>query len=796
MGYFDDLPAAASSGGFFDDIPSSGEPTARPMPKDVSRLPGLWNVNVGGQQVRGIKTAGPDGGTVYAVALPDGGAASIQRRKDTGELFLKPMARPTGSNGLLRDVRDAALGEAQGLADIAVNAPARLVDTVVNGGGRLIDRGLNAIGIDTSGTPSLDELTHQYLGTAPSLDSALANQNASFRAATNDSQAGRVGRAAGEVVGTIPLAEMRAVEGATFAPRLANGAVQGGASGGVISASQPDVRGGETAAQVAGGGLVGAAANAFLPPLVRAGAGILRPILPPLTSALQKEAPAIAADATKQARIAAEGAGLSWDALGEGLRNKLTQEIAQARQVSDKVPLDAVVRKVIYESQGLTPTRGMVTRNWEDAWKEQNLMTEPEGDPLRQVYLRNNAAIRDNLQGLAPDGLQPLESPAFGEKFRGDLRANERTAAGQVNQAYNAAHAAEGGRLFDTQPLVDHLQQNLPMLNATNAGRPVIAYLQKMGVISLENMQPIIGANGQPGAGFKALPITMKEAVGLRKVVNDAWTSAKKAGDDTAAGQLNEMRQILNRAEQQAGGDLYKQARQLRQAKGNAFENNPLIDKLLSQQKGYNANLIEDSQVFDKAIVKSSPEQFRALWSQVSGDSRAQTQAQLSKYLEDIAFSNQARNEAGDVVASAARLDRAVKDIGPQKLRMIFGEQRANDLMMLTRSLGEISNPPKGTIPQGSAPKLAFLSRALLGVLSRGSALPSVLGDTMSGAAALIKRGADAKNNGIQVRNAIDLLGPYAEEAANNMALARTRGVAPGASIFGANTARERVKKR
>lgn len=797
---FDDLipQQGGAAGGLFDDlIPGSSQPApakapaARAMPADTTGLPQSWDVDIGGKKLQSRLTNLPDGRTVYTLPLQDGRTGIVQRRRDNGSLMLSPYDPPKGSNGFLRDAKDAIQGQLQGIADVAVNAPARIVDIAMNAPARVIDKGLQAVGIDTSGTPSLDQLASDAIGTAPSLDQALANQNEGFRQSTGDSEAGRIGRIGGNITGTIPLGAVRAAEGTGAMANLANGAIQGGASGAALAAGRGDQN---IAAETGAGAVAGGAVNAILPPVVRGIATAInaaRPAAQPAGLVATSAADAVASasdDVVKQAKIAAESADLPWDGLDARLQARIIKEVQQAQAIGAEVPKGALVRKAVYEAQGLTPTRALVTRDWSDAWREQNLMTEPEGAPLRQIYERNNAVIRQNIDDLIPRGAQPIETPAFGTVLRDSLSASEREAADGVTQAYKAARAAEGGNLADVSDLANFISQNRSRLLASgDQGKFVLGYLDDMDKL---------GENGLAAAlkGGKAsatdVKITLEELTDLRAMVNNAWANAQ---DSNAKAVLNGMRQILNRSEWQAGGELFKQARQLRQAKGNAFENNPLIDKLLSKQKGYNADLIEDSQVFDRAIVRASPEQFKAMWLRVDSQARDQTQAQLADYIRATVFSNQGRNEAGEVVASAAKLDKVLRDIGPQKLRVIFGEQRSKDLQMLARSLGEISNPPKGTVPQGSAPKLSFLSRAIMGALNFGGRVP-MGGEMLAGGADVIRRGGAIKANQAAVKDAVDFYAPYTREAMEQIGQRGALFAAPAGA--GGGLLVDRVPKR
>lgn len=423
--------------------------------------------------------------------------------------------------------------------------------------------------------------------------------------------------------------------------------------------------------------------------------------------------------------IAAQGAhriGLDWGRLDGALKERLQRNAYQALATNSDLPPEALARASLYESLGIKPTRALITRTFEDALNEQNLLTESEGQALRNIYIQNNQAIRNQIQQLQPGGIRPMGEQAFGERFRAPLAAGERRVQDQANAAYKAAEAAEGGNQTTVQPVINYLQENAPLMGSMEKTRPVVAYMRQIGAISDDNMQEISG-----GKGYQAMDISLKELAGLRDVVNRSWKTAVNSGDDAAAAPLNQIRGMINEAEQAAGGKLYQAYRLLRTAKGNRFENNPLIDKLLSDQKGYrNTPLIEDSQVFDKAILGSSPEQLSKVWPRLLPKARDLTRSQLAKYVEDQTFGNMGMNEAGDVVASAAKLNRVLDKIGPEKLQLIYGTKKADRLANLNKAVREISNPPRGTVPQGSAPKLTYLYRNTLSILGAAGKIPGL----------------------------------------------------------------------
>jgi hypothetical protein len=494
-----------------------------------------------------------------------------------------------------------------------------------------------------------------------------------------------------------------------------------GGSAGVSSelARQADV--GPEGQQIAGlvGGLAGGVAAGRIDPRapqasLPAGSATTAPQAAGLREA--------AAQAETTAQQGAQRIGLDWSGLDDALKERLARNAQQALATNSDLPPEAVARASIYESLGIRPTRALITRTFEDALNEQNLLTEAEGQALRNVYVQNNQAIRQQIRDLVPGGAQAVDAPTFGQQFRQSVERGERTAQQLSNRAHNLAEAAEGGNQTTIQPVVNYLQENGPMLGSMEKTRPVVAYLRQIGAIADDNMESTPG-----GKGYRAMPITLKELGRMREIVNRSWRSAVNSGDEAAAAPLNDLRSIINAAEEGAGGELYKAYRTLRTAKGGAYENNPLIDKLISDQRGYRGtDLIEDSQVFDKAILGSSPEQFGRTWPRLSMEARALTRNQVARYIEDRAFSNMGTNEAGDVVASAAKVNQALQQIGPQKLETIFGPERAARLDRLNKAVREISNPPRGTVPQGAAPKLSYLYRNTLNILGLVGRIPGI----------------------------------------------------------------------
>jgi hypothetical protein len=424
-------------------------------------------------------------------------------------------------------------------------------------------------------------------------------------------------------------------------------------------------------------------------------------------------------EAEVSAQQGATNIGLDWSSLDDNLKSMMVKNAQDAVAVGADLPPEALARKAIYESLGIKPTKALITRNFSDALNEQNLLTEPEGQALRNIYIQNNQAVREQLQRLTPSTASATDLPSFGQQFRAPIASGERAAQSASNEAYLAAQAAEGGNVAEIGKINEFLSKNSGVLNNRPASSGLMDDLKNLGLMRNEA--------GSPELNPASPTFTLKKLASARAATNEAWQTAKNTGDARAVGRLNELRTLLDEAEASAGGEMYKAYRQLRAAKGAKYENNPLIDKLISDQKGYiGTNLIEDSQVFDKAVLGSTPEQFAKVWPRLQPKARDLTRAQVAKYIEDETFSNMGTNEAGDIAASAAKLNRTLNKIGPRKLETIFGGEQAKTLSRLNTAVREISNPPKGTVPTGSAPKLAALYRASLRLMGLAGKIPGI----------------------------------------------------------------------
>lgn len=169
-----------------------------------------------------------------------------------------PIQQPAPEKPGGNTIRDTLMGIGMGAADV--------VNTAAQGIGLLIP-------------DAWEQAAGEQLGMAGSASEAARNQQEAFRNVTNDSTAGKVGRFAGNVAATAPVAGLRVAAGAAkFAPKLAkakpiiDGAAQGATAALALSSANPDV---SVQDQAGTGAVVGGIVAGAVPPILRNAKGAI-----------------------------------------------------------------------------------------------------------------------------------------------------------------------------------------------------------------------------------------------------------------------------------------------------------------------------------------------------------------------------------------------------------------------------------------------------------------------------------------------------------------------------------------
>jgi hypothetical protein len=205
------------------------------------------------------------------------------------------------------------------------------------------------------------------------------------------------------------------------------------------------------------------------------------------------------------------------------------------------------------------------------------------------------------------------------------------------------------------------------------------------------------------------------------------------------------------------GGDLYQQARKLRENYAREFENVGYIDRLLSKKSGTTDRAVALEDVFDHSIMKGSLDDVRSIgrtlkkagpegeqaWRELQGQTIEQMKAAVTKNIQ--------RDEAGNPIVSPRQLDSFVKNLDADgKLDYIFGKKGAQEIRDLRDTAITVYSPVAGINQSNTA---SALTQALDRI--RGSALSKL----PMGIGSLYEVGAEMatkKKLGKQVQEAVD----------------------------------------
>lgn len=459
-------------------------------------------------------------------------------------------------------------------------------------------------------------------------------------------------------------------------------------------------------------------------------------------------------DAVKIAQQGAAEMGFKWNELNTEVQRRMAASADDALNLgSDLTPVQ-LARKALLEYQKFIPTRADVTGQSEDFSVQNSLMLHPEGEQLRLANVANNQNLERSILGLAPDNVQAMPTPQYGQTIRKGLGAEKAVAENRTSNLYNVAAKNEGSILTNADELAAMLKQPASFA-VTKVDSPVREYLKVIG-----KDEAFFPSARNVNAQNKPKELTMEELKTLRQIVNTRWENV----DDATQKQLGSIRGVLDKMEANPNSPapLYTKARIGRIVQGKKWEQ-PLLDKVFAQEKDYQGVYrLDNKDLFDGIIKHTSREEFAPLWARMNAQQRDLTRAQLAQEMRNEVFSNMQLNAGVNRLeqGSPAKMIRYIDNVGYDKLSMIYGKSTADRVMLLQRTWKELSSSPQGTKSFGSAPENTKMARMIIDILgNQGRKIPVVGGIIGKGANAankMAEQQAEAANRALNTNRAID----------------------------------------
>lgn len=584
-------------------------------------------------------------------------------------------------------------GAAMGLRD-PVDAGAQILRRIVpEGVGQAVDRFGNYLA--DLGLPVAR--SEGVKGVDAIVDTANAEYDASRKLAGRDGI--DVARISGNIANPVNLVGGRALVGANTVRQLAG---RGAAVGAGSAALQPVVNAGEdgfagaktaqVAAGAAGGAVLTPAAAKVGEGLVKAFNGVTR------TGDVNAQAAKVVDDwITSTAKT---DSGFDLAQIPASMRQRVQAQVAQALKDGKQIDPAAILRKADFESLGVTPTRGQITRDPTQYARERNLRgVEGAGEPLAQRFQQQNNQL---LQVINQRGAeQSLEPDAGGNLLMTALRQADQPVQAAVSRAYGAARDNTGRSAnvdVDAFRLAANTQLDEQML-----GRFLPAEVRAV-------MEDV--ASGK-------MPLNVKNLVTVDKVLSGAQRA--NASNPTAQQAIGIVRDALHAApiESAAGVEAkaaFDTARGLARTRFKVIEDTPGLKAALD-------NDVPDTFV-RKYLIGGDTKSVNNLMRALEGNPEAtdQARAQVARYLQSKAFG---ANAAGDAPFAQASFNQALRALGTNKLTAIFGQEGAEQLQTLGRVGAYINAQPAGSAVNNSNTAGAVMN-LLSGLMGRAGALPVV----------------------------------------------------------------------
>jgi len=367
-------------------------------------------------------------------------------------------------------------------------------------------------------------------------------------------------------------------------------------------------------------------------------------------------------------------------------------------------------------------TVGEATRNAPElAFEKEQLKNLNFGGPFRERAEENNLSALQNIEGLIEEiGSKSTSKAVTGQGSIDSLVAGLQKAEERVTKAYGKADdSPEALYEVDPSPLIDYLNTRL-------AGVPSSSLAD-----TIKQFSVIFGV-AEKGKDGKYIPrqTTVKTLGDLYKETNAAIN--KSNSTEVAQGAL--IKRLINDITEPVAGPLYRRARNARTIQGRNYEDRKKIADILNNQGKRGEPTVEASEVFNKNILNSSPEEieiFRKTLiksSPTGSQSWKEFQGETMKHIRDEATKSNQTDSKGNPIVFPQKLYKVIDDLDKEgKLNIIFGTKNAQKIRDINEVVGYVNTVPPGTLINNSG-TAATLMYALSSALAESTLFGTWLG--------------------------------------------------------------------
>ena len=328
------------------------------------------------------------------------------------------------------------------------------------------------------------------------------------------------------------------------------------------------------------------------------------------------------------------------------------------------------------------------TRDFTEQQRARELAKDNEvGGPIRDRMAQQQDELRQNferfIEGTGSEVWNnPYEQGGVISDALGTLAKRERTRTSALYK--RAEKAGEMREPVSYQELSDFIAQQTPTTR------------EKLAPV-LKTVEEQILANDPNKTGMMAL----NQMEDIRKLIN------KVASPGTADATFGrDMRNIIDNATKDAGGDVYKQARASRTKYARDFEDIDLVEKVFANKPGSTDRFVALEKVTDKITGDNTPldsvKHLLGLLDRAGPRgvrAKRELQGSVMEKIRDQAYRGITSDESGQAVIQPAALNKIITSLEKNgKLDVIFDKKTAELLSTINDVTKDIITSPPGSI--------------------------------------------------------------------------------------------------
>jgi hypothetical protein len=336
----------------------------------------------------------------------------------------------------------------------------------------------------------------------------------------------------------------------------------------------------------------------------------------------------------------------------------------------------------------ITIDRAQATRNPTDVKFAGVAAKTPHlAEQVFEHYADQNAKVQQNMQagieatGTQSQGVSPTD---FGQRVKTYVQGIKDARMADIRSQYAAAEAAgELATPVSYQPVLDFIKQSTENRPTRKSQNPLY------GIIEEE-----FAANDPNGTRS----IGVRQLEDIRQLINDEtdWTDKRQSALSTKT------KRLIDSITENAGGDIYKQARQQLAQWSNDFENQSTVRSINQIKKGTTDQAVPTEKIFDQIFLGKSGDQVRRVFDLLdnSGPDGQQLVRDIKGRFAEHILENTTKNvqldTKGRPYVSTPELNKLVTTLDKSgKLDLVFGPEWANHYRTLNEVTKEIQTKPR-----------------------------------------------------------------------------------------------------